>query len=193
MEETPKPQTSVQTTKRFPKNLRSPILLIISPVLSLALALLASTLLSQMYNTPASPLIGYFHMLIIIVAILSLLAIPPCLIIGSILLFKRIRSHKLTTNQGHLETPTPPTAPQPIRTTQTAVMSVALVILWLLIPFGFLILLAADGFARAMDGSGCIQNPSAGHCQPTYIGTYFAVYMIVIFISTIVIVAKKLK
>lgn len=72
-------------------------------------------------------------------------------------------------------------------------MSVAFVILWLLIPFGFLILLAADGFARAMNGSGCTQNPSADHCQPSYIGTYFIIYMIVIVISTIVIAAKKLK
>lgn len=108
MKETPDPQTPVQTTKPFAKNLRPPILIMLAPVLLLGFSLLTSTVLSQMYSTPASPLIGYFHPLIIIVAILSLLAILPCLIIGAILLFKRIRVNKLAASQGYLDTPTTP-------------------------------------------------------------------------------------
>lgn len=185
--------TSTSTTQ---KSYRIPILLLVTlPAFSFGMfTIIMSQALSIMYDEPNAafaPTLKAITDILSLITIPWMLATPLCFIVGIVLLSKHIVSPSSTATPSKQHSDTAPSDAS--RVENTIIATLSLIFLWLIVPLGFYIAYIGSQIANAMNGSGCEQDPSADHCQPSYLWLYFIMYAIVGFIMAKSIVFKKVR
>lgn len=190
-------ESPIPPTQSLMKKFTLPVALITLPALTLAILPLIDTLLPSAtighdgsVSSPG-PWYEFASIVFTLILFISLFAIIPCFVTGIILLIKRLGNNSAAPR---VDTPNFDTSPHKTRSvTKIVFTSITFILMWVLIPLGFLVIALLEGFAAAMNGSGCQQNPTADYCQPSHIGIYFSIYLVIAVFITAATVIKKLK
>lgn len=175
------------------KGLLTPILLITLPTPLWVLSMLAtnSEAIASLSSRPVSwlTILVYITCLLLLVADFLLpLAIPPCIAIGVGQLIKRRRLlAKNLQPDPAIDTSSPSFAAG--RKKKAPWLTLIMIILWIVVPIGFFFAWFAEGYGYGLNS--CAQDSSPSYCQPSYLGVYFIIYLIVASTITVYSIIKE--